>query len=53
MEEEHDNNWYESVLREAQRMEQMEEPGPYELSFQALPSSQQEPCYGSTEGSGC
>ncbi|XP_025801584.1 probable E3 ubiquitin-protein ligase RNF217 [Panicum hallii] len=53
MEEEHDNSWYESILCEAQRMEQMEEPGLYELSLQTLlPSSQQEPCYSSTEGSG-
>jgi hypothetical protein len=51
-EEEHNNSWYESISREAQRMEQMEEEpgGLYEVSyFQTQPPShQQEP----TEGLG-
>ncbi|XP_004959481.1 probable E3 ubiquitin-protein ligase RNF144A-A [Setaria italica] len=60
MEEEHDNRWYESIRREAQRMEQMEEePGLYEVSYfqTQLPRPQQEPReeplnYNSTEGLG-
>ncbi|KAJ1289802.1 hypothetical protein BS78_02G192700 [Paspalum vaginatum] len=50
MEEEHDNSWYDSIILDAQKMEQMEEPG---LGFHGLhchqqqcPASEEEkPCY--------
>ncbi|KAF8695369.1 hypothetical protein HU200_037600 [Digitaria exilis] len=56
--EDHDNSWYESILRDAQRIEQMEEPGAYdyEPSFQfqtqlpaaSSPERTEEPFYNSS-----